>query len=211
MTDNSNQLKDWVEEQVVARDVRDARVLTAMRNVPRHLFVPKEFRERAYEDRPFPIGPQQTISQPFIVAYMTEMARLQPADRVLEVGTGSGYQAAVLAEIVREVFSIEFVERLGVAAEATLKGLGYKNISCRIGNGYLGWPDAAPFDAIIVTAAPPKVPQELLAQLREGGRLIVPVGRQYQELLRITKTAEGLKEERLIPVSFVEMVHSGKT
>jgi protein-L-isoaspartate(D-aspartate) O-methyltransferase len=195
-----------VREQIEARGVRDERVLAAVRKVPRHLFVPDDMEPYAYADGPLPIGYRQTISQPYIVAFMTEALQLKPQDRVLEVGTGSGYQAAVLAEIVREVYSIEIVAPLGREASERLKTLGYSNIQVRIGNGYRGWPEAAPFDAIIVTAAPDHVPSTLVDQLGEGGRMILPVGRSIQNLVRLRRTPKGIKRETLLPVRFVPMV-----
>jgi protein-L-isoaspartate(D-aspartate) O-methyltransferase len=185
--------------------VRDARVLAAMRMVPRHLFVPSEWQSLAYADQPLPIGYDQTISQPYIVAFMTEALELKLEDRVLEIGTGSGYQAAVLAEMVREVYSIEIVKPLAAEAETRLRRLGYTNIHVRSGDGYRGWPEAAPFDAIMVTAAPDHVPPPLVEQLALNGRLIVPVGRFYQDLIRIRRTSTGLKKETLLPVRFVSM------
>lgn len=194
-----------VRDQIAAREVRDPRVLAAMRKIPRHLFVPPEWQSLAYTDQPLPIGHGQTISQPYIVAFMTEALELKPGDRVLEIGTGSGYQAAVLAELVREVYSIEIVERLAEEAETRLRRLGYTNVQVRAGDGYRGWPDAAPFDAIMVTAAPDHVPAPLLEQLALNGRLILPVGRFYQDLIRIRRTSGGLKKETLLPVRFVPM------
>lgn len=198
--------EQMIREQIEDRGVRDKRVLTAMRRVPRHLYVPREMEPYAYADQPLPIGYGQTISQPYIVAFMTEALELKPQDRVLEIGTGSGYQAAVLAELVREVFSIEIVEALGKESTARLKRLGYSNIQARIGDGYRGWPEAAPFDAIIVTAAPDHIPPALVDQLREGGRMVLPVGRLFQDLLRVRRTAKGIKQETLLPVRFVPMV-----
>ncbi len=195
-----------VREQIEARGVRDARVLAAMRKVPRHLFVPGELQAQAYWDQPLPIGHRQTISQPYIVAFMSEAMELNPDDRVLEIGTGSGYQAAILAELVREVWSIEIVEPLGKEAAARLKDLGYERVKLRIGDGYRGWPEAAPFDAIMVTAAPDHVPPALVEQLGEGGRLVLPVGRFSQDLLRVRRTAKGIVQENLLPVRFVPMV-----
>jgi protein-L-isoaspartate(D-aspartate) O-methyltransferase len=195
-----------VEEQIVARGIRDPRLLNALRRIPRHLFVPPEMQSLAYEDMPLPIGLGQTISQPYVVAFMTEALELKPQDRVLEIGTGSGYQAAVLSLLVREVYSIEIVERLGKQAEARLKEMGYGNVRVRIGNGYRGWPEAAPFDGIIVTAAPEDVPPVLVEQLREGGRMVVPVGRGEQTLIRLRRTWKGLEREDLLPVRFVPMV-----
>ena len=194
-----------VRDQIAAREVRDPRVLAAMRKIRRHLFVPPEWQSLAYVDQPLPIGHGQTISQPYIVAFMTEALELKPGDRVLEIGTGSGYQAAVLAELAREVYSIEIVEPLAKEAEARLRRLGYINIHIRCGDGYRGWPKAAPFDAIMVTAAPAHVPAPLLAQLALNGRLVLPVGRFDQDLIRIRRTRTGLKKETLIPVRFVPM------
>lgn len=194
-----------VERQIAARDVRDARVLDAMKRVPRHRFVPPGEVHLAYADHPVPIGYDQTISQPYIVAYMTEQLHLRPTDRVLEIGTGSGYQAAILGEIVKEVYSIEIVEPLARHAEQTLRELGYTNIRVRAGDGYRGWPDAAPFDAIIVTAAPDHVPQALVEQLAVGGRMVIPVGRDYQDIKVLTKTSSGVIDETTIAVRFVPM------
>jgi len=195
-----------VRRQIEARGVSDARVLAAMRQVPRHRFVPASQRAHAYEDRPLPIGEGQTISQPYIVALMTELAALEPGDRVLEVGTGCGYQAAVLAEIGVEVFSIEIIESLATQAEAILSELGYREkVKIRRGDGYAGWPEHAPFDAILITAAPPAIPEPLKQQLKPGGRLIIPVGQHFQNLLRVIRTTDGFREESVIPVRFVPM------
>ncbi len=194
-----------VREQIAGRDVRDARVLAAMRKVPRHLFVPADVRKLAYIDSPLPIGLGQTISQPYIVAFMTEALELKPQDRVLEIGTGSGYQAAVLAELVKEVYTIEIVDSLAREAEARLKSLGYTNVRMRAGDGYRGWPEAAPFDAIMLTAAPDHIPRPLTDQLRDGGRLILPLGRGDQDLVRLRRTRQGIWHERLLPVRFVPM------
>lgn len=195
-----------VRTQIEARGVRDVAVLAAMRSVPRHLFVPQSQRANAYADRPLPIGSGQTISQPYIVALMTELAGVKPGDKVLEVGTGSGYQAAVLAEMGVRLFSIEIIEALAKSAKATLTEHGYmKNVEVRHGDGYAGWPAQAPFDAIIVTAAPPKVPKPLKEQLKVGGRLIIPVGKRYQSLLKITRTKDAFRGESVIPVRFVPM------
>jgi protein-L-isoaspartate(D-aspartate) O-methyltransferase len=195
-----------VEAQIRSRDVQGAAVLEAMRRVPRHLFVPEHERPFAYDDRPLPIGRGQTISQPYIVAYMTEALLLEPSHRVLEIGTGSGYQAAVLAEIARQVYSIEIVPDLADGARLALERAGYRNVEVRTGNGYLGWPDRAPFDRIIVTAAPPAIPQTLVDQLADGGIMVVPVGTAFQEMVIITKTAEGVTQKRTIDVRFVPMV-----
>jgi protein-L-isoaspartate(D-aspartate) O-methyltransferase len=198
-----------VADQVAARGVKDPRVLDAMRAVPRHEFVPIAVREDAYVDSPLPIGHGQTISQPYIVALMTELARPTPSDRALEVGTGSGYQAAILSSLVARVFSVELVDPLAQSASAILRRLGYSNVTVRSGDGYLGWPDEAPFDIILVTAAPEEVPAALVAQLKPGGRLIVPVGRVWdvQDLQLIEKDAGGkVKTRSIIPVRFVPMV-----
>ena len=196
---------EMVEAQLVARGVTDPRVLTAMRKVPRHLFVPAHDRSYAYSDGPLPIGHEQTISQPYIVAIMTALLRPTASMKVLEVGTGSGYQAAVLAECVSEVFTIEIVEPLGRRAEALLRELGYGNIHVRIGDGYDGWPEEAPFDAIVVTAAPERVPEPLVAQLRVGGRLVLPLGAGVQDLVVLTKTPRGVVREDVFGVRFVPM------
>ncbi len=194
-----------VENQIESRGVRDPAVLQAMRSVPRHLFVPAGERAYAYSDGPLSIGFDQTISQPYIVALMTELIRPQRSMKVLEIGTGSGYQAAVLAECVGEVYTIEIVEPLGRSAEQLLRDLGYRNVHVRIGDGYDGWPEAAPFDAILVTAAPEKVPQPLLDQLRVGGRLVLPLGREAQDLMLVTKTEKGIREQVVTAVRFVPM------
>ncbi len=196
---------EMVATQIEARGVHGSDVLEAMRTVPRHKFVAKYLYPLAYSDHPLPIGEGQTISQPYIVAFMTEALRLQPHFKVLEIGTGSGYQAAVLAEIVDSVLTIEIIESLGKSARVTLSKLGYKNIQVRIGDGYQGWSEAAPFDAIIVTAAPPEVPQPLIDQLKVGGRMVIPVGEHFQELIRLTKTEDEIIREKLLPVRFVPM------
>ena len=197
--------EQMVTQQLAARGIRDARVLAAMRRVPRHEFVPEERRERAYEDRPLSIGYSQTISQPFVVARMSERLELDGTEKVLEIGTGSGYQAAVLAELVDRVFSIEIVPELAERARGDLRRLGYRDVTVRAGDGYRGWPEEAPFDAIIVTAAPPEVPQPLIDQLAVGGRMIVPVGRGSQQLILITRDATGVHREEGIGVRFVPM------
>lgn len=189
------------------RGLKDARVLAAMRTVPRHEFVPEEYRFSAYDDRPLPIGHGQTISQPFIVAFMTEQLQPQPTDKVLEVGTGSGYQAAILSGLVKEVFTIEIVEPLAKRAETDLRRSGYTNVFVKAGDGYLGWPEHAPFDAIIVTCAPDAVPQPLVEQLKEGGRMIIPVGPDggVQELYLLEKRGGEVKQRAVLPVHFVPM------
>ena len=194
-----------VRGQVEARGVRDPVTLSAMGAVPRHEFVPKRIQHAAYEDYPLPIGLDQTISQPYIVAFMTEALMLEPGDRVLEIGTGSGYQAAVLAEIADEVFSIEILCELEERARRDLDRLGYTAVKTKCGDGYQGWPQYAPFDAVIVTAAPDHVPQPLIEQLKVGGRMVIPVGSQYQELIRFTRTDDGVERERLLGVRFVPM------
>jgi protein-L-isoaspartate(D-aspartate) O-methyltransferase len=198
-----------VADQIAARGVTDARVLAAMRDVPRHAFVPSNMRDSAYEDAPLPIGFQQTISQPYIVALMTELARPSATDTALEVGTGSGYQAAVLSRVVARVCSVELLEPLAASAAATLRRLGYTNVQVRQGDGYQGWPGDGPFDIILVTAAPDAVPPALLAQLKPGGRLVIPVGAvsSVQDLLLIEKDASGrTTTRRIIPVRFVPLI-----
>jgi protein-L-isoaspartate(D-aspartate) O-methyltransferase len=197
--------ESMVRTQIAARGVKDARVLAAMRKVPRHEFVPDGVKAQAYDDTALPIGDDQTISQPYIVALMTELAALRPDAKVLEVGTGSGYQAAVLAEVARDVYSIEIVEPLAKRAEATLRRLGYERVHVRHGDGYRGWPEAAPFDAILVTAAPDTVPAPLLEQLAPAGRLVIPVGRGVQQLEVHRRTEKGIEVERVAPVQFVPM------
>jgi len=204
-TDRAAERAEMVERQIEPRGIHDPRVLAALRKVPRHLFVPDPQSAHAYEDRPLPIGEGQTISQPFIVAAMTELAAAGPDARVLEIGTGSGYQAAVLAELAREVYTIEIVEPLAARADALLRQLGYANVKTRAGDGYRGWPEAAPFDAIVVTAAPPRIPEPLKQQLKPGGRLVVPVGETMQKLVVVTRTDDGFSERTVLPVRFVPM------
>ena len=194
-----------VSTQITARGITSPLVVKAMSDVPRHLFVPEAQRAKAYEDRPLPVGEQQTISQPYIVALMTELARVEPGQKILEIGTGSGYQAAVLAQIGARVHTIEIIPSLAHRARQTLESLGYRNIEYRVGDGYRGWPEAAPFDAIVVTAAPDHVPQPLVDQLAVGGRLVIPVGASLQALMVITRTGEGTRSEQTIPVLFVPM------
>ena len=200
-----------VQQQLMARGINDSRVLAAMNKVPREEFIPVSKRSEAYEDGPLPIGYGQTISQPYIVAFMTEQLQPKPSDHVLEVGTGSGYQAAILAELVAEVYSIEIVAPLAKDAEATLQRLGYKNVHVKVGDGYQGWPEYAPFDAIIVTCAPDEVPQPLIDQLKEGGRMIIPVGERFAQQLYLLKKENGhLKESVTLPVRFVPMTREGE-
>jgi len=194
-----------VNEQIIARGVKDPLVLEAMSNVPRHEFVLPGYEHEAYEDGPLPIGHGQTISQPYIVAEMAALAQMTPESRVLEIGTGCGYQTAVLAEIAGEVFTIEIVEALGLAAEERLHKMGYENVHVRIGDGYQGWPEEALFHAIVVAAAPSKIPQPLIDQLAVDGNLVIPVGDYHQELEVIRKTADGLQRQRGIGVRFVPM------
>jgi protein-L-isoaspartate(D-aspartate) O-methyltransferase len=197
-----------VEDQIAARGIRDPEVLSAMLRVPRHELIPAELRAFAYSDRPLPIGSDQTISQPYVVAAMTEAAMVRAGSRVLEVGTGSGYQTAVLVEMGADVYSIEIVADLAAEAAEALHGLGYDSaghLHLRIGDGYNGWAEAAPFDAIIVAAAPPYVPRPLIEQLAVGGRLVIPVGHERQELQVITRQRHGEVTSRLFPVRFVPM------
>lgn len=201
-----NQRELMVENQLMARDIKDPATLKAMLEVPRHEFVPPEIKPFAYADRALPIGHGQTISQPYIVAYMTEELQLKPHHRVLEIGTGSGYQAAVLAKIVESVYTIEIVEPLGIEAQQQLNRLGYDNVFTKIGDGYHGWPDKAPFDAIMVTAAvDAEIPPALIDQLAEGGRMIIPVGRIpfYRHLVLVTKKNGKIKTRKRLPVAFV--------
>lgn len=201
----AEQRERMVRHQIEARKVKDELVLEAMRKVPRHLFVPENLRDQAYTDGPLPIGQGQTISQPYIVALMTELLDLKGGEKVLEIGTGSGYQAAVLAEIAGQVYTIEIICSLADAAEERLKEMGYQNVTVECADGYQGWKEHAPFDGIIVTAAPDHVPQPLVEQLKVGARLVIPVGDVYQELQVITMTETGIKEMNAIPVRFVPM------
>jgi protein-L-isoaspartate(D-aspartate) O-methyltransferase len=195
-----------VEEQIRGRGVTAPEVLAAMQTVPRHLFVPDGERRNAYADRPLPIGADQTISQPYIVALMTSLLDIQPGDRILEVGTGSGYQAAVLSRLARHVYSVEILEPLANRARRTLSVVGYNNVHVRTGDGYKGWPEEAPFDGIIVTAAAPRIPEPLLRQLKPGGKLVIPVGEGYQDLEVLTKRADGgFDRTKVLPVRFVPM------
>lgn len=200
--------KQMVDSQLRSRGIADERVLAAMQRVPRHMFVRDADAETAYGDHPIAVGYGQTISQPYIVGYMTEALALPAGARVLEVGTGSGYQTAVLAEIADEVYTIEIVPELAEASRRLLDTLGYKNVHARFGDGYAGWPENAPFDAIIVTAAPDHIPAPLLEQLAIGGRLAVPIGRSSQDLIVYVKAPDGLKEESRLPVRFVPLTRS---
>ena len=206
------QPSDWdaarrrmVDRQLKARDIRDTRVLDAMLAVPRHRFVPEARRAEAYGDFPLPIGHGQTISQPYIVGFMTQELEVQPDHKVLEVGTGSGYQAAVLSLLARQVYTIEIVAPLAEQARETLQALGYRNVEVRTGNGYLGWPEQAPFDRIMVTAAPDEIPGALVQQLKIGGIMAIPVGSVNQELRILRRTATGLETLKSLPVQFVPM------
>jgi protein-L-isoaspartate(D-aspartate) O-methyltransferase len=201
-----DQRRSMVEEQILRRGISERKVLRAMEDVPRHVFVPEPLRDQAYADGPLSIGSGQTISQPYIVALMTELLELDGDERVLEIGTGSGYQAAVLSRLVKDVYTIEIRQELGRKAQQTLTELGYTNVHFRIGDGYQGWPEAAPFDGIMVTAAPERVPQPLIDQLKIGGRLVIPVGDFFQDLLVVTKTADGIEQREIIPVRFVPMI-----
>ena len=194
-----------VEQQLLSRGITDPRVIDAMERVPRQQFVPSDQRPWAFEDRPLPIGYRQTISQPYIVAFMTQALNLDSDARLLEIGTGSGYQTAVLAEVARQVYSIEIVPELADQAKKTLSELGYQNVHLREGDGYMGWTEHAPFDAIMVTAAPDHIPQPLVDQLAVGGRMIIPVGESRQALILLTRTERGVTEETVLPVRFVPM------
>jgi protein-L-isoaspartate(D-aspartate) O-methyltransferase len=196
---------NMVKGQIERRGIEDEKVLNAMREVLRHEFVPDYLKKYAYADEPLPIGEDQTISQPYIVAYMTENLQLDHKDKVLEIGTGSGYQAAVLAEIVDTVYTIEIVDVLAKRAQNTLQRLGYDNVYVKVGDGYKGWPENAPFDAIIITAAPTKIPQPLLEQLKIGGYMILPLGDYSQELVLLEKKNKGYEQKKLLPVRFVPM------
>jgi protein-L-isoaspartate(D-aspartate) O-methyltransferase len=202
----TGQRERMVDVQIQARGIKDEKVLQAMRKVPRHLFVPDNLRSYAYADEPLPIGEGQTISQPYIVAYMTEALELKGEDRVLEVGTGSGYQTAVLAEIAKEVYTIEIVGLLSSRARELLQKLGYTNIHFKIGDGTFGWQENIPYDAIIVTAAPASVPKKLKEQLGIAGKMIIPVGEGFQELVLITREKKDFKTKKLLPVRFVPLI-----
>ena len=207
----SGERLEMVRTQIEARGVKDPRVLEAMRRIPRHLFVPDDQKASAYADHPLPIGSGQTISQPYIVAFMTEQLGLKGGERVLEIGTGSGYQAAVLAALAKKVYSIEIRKELADAARERLGRLGVTNAEVLAGDGYRGWPEQAPFDAIIVTAAPERIPPPLLEQLAPGGRMVIPVGGFYQELKVIDRMPGGFRERSVLPVRFVPFVREGET
>ena len=202
--------KRMVDQQLRARDITNPRVLDAMSKVPRHLFVPEASRAHAYRDGPQPIGYDQTISQPYIVAFMTQALEVGPGARVLEIGTGSGYQAAVLSLLAKEVYTIEIIPELAERARATLAGLGYRNVHVRMGNGYFGWPEHAPYDRVMVTAAPDEVPRTLVDQLRVGGLMAIPVGSLEQELRILRRTPTGTETLRTMPVMFVPMTGKPK-
>jgi protein-L-isoaspartate(D-aspartate) O-methyltransferase len=197
--------QEMVEKQLKPRGIKNDQVLKALETIPRHLFVPDYLADEAYSDGPLPIGSGQTISQPYIVAYMSEQLDLKKTDRVLEVGTGSGYQAAVLAELVDSVYTVEIITELTEKAQKVLSELNYKNIKFKVGNGYHGWLEYAPFDAIIVTAAAEEIPQPLIDQLKVGGQLIIPVGDFFQELILVKKEQNGIKKEKKLPVRFVPL------
>ena len=207
-----DRMETMIANQIISRGIKDTQLIEAMRKVPRHLFVPENRRESAYDDRPLPIGEDQTISQPYIVAFMTEVLDLSPEDKVLEIGTGSGYQAAILAEIVREVYTIETIPGLGEAARERLEEMGYKNISVKIGDGYEGWPEKAPFHSVIVTCAPEKIPRSLIDQLTDSGRMIIPVGerRGIQKLVLLRKEKGMVIKKEVMDVLFVPMVKDEK-
>ncbi len=200
--------KQMVESQIRDRGIQDERVLAAMSQVPRHQFVDSPWKDLAYSDRPLPIGHEQTISQPYIVAYMSEVAEISSKDKVLEIGTGCGYQAAVLGEIAQKVYSIEIIPQLAQRARQTLAQLGYENIQVKTGDGYEGWAEYAPYDAIIVTAAPEKIPQPLIDQLAINGKMVIPVGSWLQKIIVLTKTEDRIIQEKTIPVRFVPMIRS---
>jgi len=205
-SDYAVQREHMVRTQIEGRGIRDPRLLETLRRIPRHEFMPEAVRKSAYGDHPAPIGYGQTISQPYIVAFMTDALKLTGREKVLEIGTGSGYQAAVLAELCEEVYTIEIVAELADRARKTLERLGYAQVHVRRGDGYLGWPEHAPYDRIIVTAAPPEIPRKLVEQLKIGGRMVAPVGKAWQELVLIEKSEQGLQTKKLLPVRFVPMV-----
>lgn len=195
-----------VKDQIESRGVKDKRVIEIMKKIPRHVFVSEEYLYLAYEDQPLPIGEEQTISQPYIVAYMTEKLELTGDENVLEVGTGSGYQTAILAEMAKKVYTIEIIESLSLKAQKILESLGYKNIFFKIGDGTMGWPECSPFKRILVTAAPSRIPEALIDQLEENGIMIIPVGAYLQNLVMVRKKGKSYTEETLLPVRFVPLI-----
>ena len=196
-----------VDSQIASRGVKDPDVIHVMKTTPRHLFIPEHLKEYAYDDHPLPIGEGQTISQPYIVALMTEYLKLSGREKVLEIGTGSGYQAAILSQLADTCYTIEVVESLARESAALLERMGFSNVIVKWGDGYKGWPEHAPFDCIIITAAPEMIPEELVKQLAIGGRMILPVGSHFQDLILITKTDKGIRKRSIIPVRFVPMIH----
>jgi protein-L-isoaspartate(D-aspartate) O-methyltransferase len=209
-TNWEHQAREMVQSQLVSRGIKNTKLLQVITNTPRHLFVPEKYQDMAYRDRPLPIGHQQTISQPYIVALMTEWLALEGNEKVLEIGTGSGYQAAILSQLVAHVYTIEIVQPLAVNSAKLLKQLGYNNVEVRYGDGYAGWHEHAPFDRIILTAAPEEIPQKLVDQLALGGRMILPVGTDYQQLVLITKNQTGISKKIITDVRFVPMIHGNK-
>ena len=208
-TDWKNWTKKMVREQIIRRGISNNQVIDVMQNTPRHRFVPDGVADYAYQDNALPIGKGQTISQPYIVAFMTETLDVDSTYKILEIGTGSGYQAAVLSPLVKHVYTIEIVKMLAERADSTLKALSYNNITVRWGDGYKGWPEEAPFDRIIGTAAPPEIPKALIDQLKPGGKMVLPVGTNWQEIVVLTKSKSGkIQKKNVLPVRFVPMVHS---
>ncbi len=207
-TDWKNWTKKMVREQIIRRGISNNQVIDVMQNTPRHRFVPDGVADYAYQDNALPIGKGQTISQPYIVAFMTETLDVNSTYKVLEIGTGSGYQAAVLSPLVKHVYTIEIVKMLAQRADSTLKALSYNNVTVRWGDGYKGWPEEAPFDRIIGTAAPPEIPKALIDQLKPGGKMVLPVGTNWQEIVVLTKSKSGkIQKKNVLPVRFVPMVH----
>ena len=209
-TNWEHQAREMVQSQLVSRGLKNTKLLQAMTNTPRHLFVPEKYQDMAYRDHPLPIGHEQTISQPYIVALMTEWLALEGNEKVLEIGTGSGYQAAILSQLAEHIYSIEIVQPLAVNSAKLLQQLGFKNVEVRYGDGYEGWPEHAPFDRIILTAAPEEIPQKLVDQLALGGRMILPVGKHHQQLVVITKNQTGISKKIITDVRFVPMIPGNK-